>query len=722
MLIVLMLPFLSSISADQHKYMDAYRHFINERETLDFQFIKFILLGLPRIGKTTARRRLTGEIADLRSAGEAEQPHPSTGVVDSRHSVVVRCVSNTTAIVTEESEWSSIKSHTEEVNMFLQALNENKIKPASADVEGIGSIPSSHPVMTVSESPESQPTVQAHPLHSGTPRESTEDTEEVLAMFTKVMGSKHWKEVKRLLKAHLRIEDAGGQPELMDMLPAFTIGSAVYLVFLNLKHDLQSLYDVTYCNSSGESSTPIKSTYTVEEMLLTALSSISCSNTSTTAFSPEVTTDPDLKKILGISKSIAYIVGTHKDQVSEQDIAEFDEKLQKLIRSTDFFEKDIVQFSSDDRLVVTMDNMDGGTEEINEIRKLLEAGMMRHFKKMTIPAAWLLFSVCLRMRDVRTTNLESCLQLSKQFKMTEFETKIALWFLHHHAGVMMYFPDIPELKDFVIIDPQVVYDSVTNLILRSLKSKEVGKAAAERFKKTGQFSLDDLNASIAKVPGDNIPPAKLVALLLYLHIIACIPVTDGEMTYIMTCVLENASKEELDSFQKNVSGSHSVAPIMIRYKCGFVPFGVFPAIIASLIGNKSLKLIKTGIKKNRVQFRHGPDRTLVTFMSWPTYYEIKVQRLPTAKTQPHEECVDITEIVKSTFERVSSRMNYGCFMDYQFSFECPSHPRRDHLCVVDSTEASPRFMDCLADHDNPEPILLEDHHLVWYGGKSDLKQ
>jgi len=64
--------------------------------------------------------------------------------------------------------------------------------------------------------------------------------------------------------------------------------------------------------------------------------------------------------------------------------------------------------------------------------------------------------------------MKSVLELSSQFNISAEETKIALWFLHHPAGVMMFFPTIPLLQDLVILDTQVGYDSVTFLILRTM--------------------------------------------------------------------------------------------------------------------------------------------------------------------------------------------------------------------------------------------------------------
>ena len=317
-------------------------------------------------------------------------------------------------------------------------------------------------------------------------------------------------------------------------------------------------------------------------MLLSSLSSISCSNASSTrsTLTKEESITPGVNDILKNFESVAFVVGTYKDKVSKQRIIEMNEELQKIVKSTNFY--DIVEFFSKDELLVTMDNMDGGAEEVKIILTLLEKCMDRRFKELKIPAVWLLFSLMLRKKNTRTATVEYCMHLSATLDMSTYETKVALWFFHHHAGVLMYFPGIPELKDLVITDTQVVYDSVTHLIIRIMSYDDVSHKDDEEFKKTGKFLLSHIVAVTSRIVGDYIPIHKLVALLEFLHILARIT-GEEEVADIMPCVLKNATKDELDSISKK---PHEVSPIMVRFKCGFVPIGIFPAMIACLITNK----------------------------------------------------------------------------------------------------------------------------------------
>ena len=730
------LPLFIYLCAGKMKFVDAYRHFINTKDVLELLFLKFLFVGPPRLGKTTARRRLMGEITDLISANEADQAHPSTGAVESGHNMVVRNISNTTAVVTQ-AEWSSVESLSDEARIlfhnFVDSIEAKDIPmpPPELSISHKSVSQTSQASSTRNASKHQQaatpePSVinkffsKVNSLKLGRQRKQYRDIPELAAIIRESVQPDFWKEAKQSIKAYLRMEDTGGQPELMDMLPVLTVGPGLYLLFFSYEFKLKSEFKVFYQRSSGESTLPEQSTLTLEEMLLSALSSISCSNSSANLMNAEDTGNSDMCNILESSRSMAYIVGTHKDKVSEEYIASFDKELQSVIRATYFFEKEIVQFCSEGKLVVSMDNMGGGAEEVNEIRKLLERAMENHFKKLRIPAVWLLFSLCLRMRDVRTASMECCLELSSLFNMSPYETKVALWFLHHHAGVMMYFPNVPGLEDLVIIDIQVVYDSVTNIILRAMSFDNVGQATAEKFRRTGQFILKALIESKAIVTDDLIPTRKLVALLVFLHIIAQIfssdpSSTEEEAMYIMPCVLESTSSQELDLYHREACKTFLAAPLMVRYTCGFTPIGIFPAMIACLISNKLFFFIEEGVKKNMVQFFFGSKKSSVSFISRPSYFEVIISSMLPFRSSLHKECMALRVEVEKTLEEASSRMNYSCYKDYQFSFGCPSHVGCDHLCVINREDTLPEVMLCILNRNKPQRELLQSQHQVWYG-------
>ena len=391
-------------------------------------FLKFLFSGPPRLGKTTACRRLMGEIVDLMSAGEADRVHASTGAVESGSDMIVKSVSSSTAVVTK-AEWCAAKSLTDEAHMLFLQLEQNMETEDNLPTTTITTTTSTPAIdkmatRTTGEATAATPTTTSHlrpksgflmkvrkkfmSIKRRNPAQSSPDTAAaqianipaMTELFQKVSEQPEFlEEVQHHFRAFLRIEDTGGQPELMDMLPALTIGPGLYLIFFNLQWNLNKEFKVFYQHPSGETTTPEESKITLEEMLLSTLSSISCSSASANLLKDEEVNSSDMHEIFKSSKSVAYLVGTHKDKVSEEHISQLDKDLQSIIRGTDFFDKGLVKFCSDGKLIVAMDNMKGGIEEVKAIREMLDTAMEKYFKPLRIPAVWLLFTIFVSLRQ-----------------------------------------------------------------------------------------------------------------------------------------------------------------------------------------------------------------------------------------------------------------------------------------------------------------------------------
>lgn len=821
------------------KYLDAYQQALSTQECVDMWYVKVVLLGAPRLGKTTACRRLSGMITDIKTSGEKEQP--STGVVESGNSIIIKSLVEDTSTVlppAPPSEWCISRNLTDEACLLLQffyghnlvgkfsfprqssaastsrwvvtAHTGQTMKPGASgsSCSSRGSTVSrasralsewkavrfknpwklnrggrkelmnvrtgswNHPAGSEHERPvDLKPggssskaaapnfgsitirdeeryydavdfDVEKYPSAQVPANESTsavgvgdgfKNCGEVAGLFRKAIDSKHWKDVKHLLKdmTLLKMEDRGGQPEFMDMLPALTIGPALYLLFCKLTDDLQVGHDVSYLSQSGESTATMESTDTMEEILLMTLASVSCFTSQSRSHDDRDSDSEVIQKYT--SNSVAYIIGTHKDLVSEDEIDEFDRKLRNIICSTDFFRDGLVQYSSDKRMVLPVDNMQGGKDEIAQLRAFLEGGLRKHFRKLSVPANWLILSLCLRKREKRTADIESVTRLAGELRITEPDTKLALWFLHHRAGVLMYYPDVAGLSDTVICDVQVVYDSVTSLIVNTFKLGSVltTEDASERFRKTGQFSLRDIEEGTVRISGDYVPLPTLVTLLAHLNIIARISDRDrdrsesaclgNEEVYFMPCVLQSKTRQELHTWWDRHTDSLTLTPLYVRYNCGFSPLGVFPAMITNIVGGRDnkLRLVEDGIWKNFVQFRSHGDDDLITFVCLPRHYSIHVTRLRGASTPTHVLCGRIRELVQETLNAVTYQTGYGSSARYKLSFECPTHLRRgcgEHLCVVEADDVDQKYsLRCRHITRHPIKIEMKDSHLVWFG-------
>ena len=71
-------------------------------------------------------------------------------------------------------------------------------------------------------------------------------------------------------------DDTGGQPAFLEMLPALTMGPALYLIFFRLNQELKQTYEILHVSKKNEQVLLGDSSYTVDEVIFQALSSIAC--------------------------------------------------------------------------------------------------------------------------------------------------------------------------------------------------------------------------------------------------------------------------------------------------------------------------------------------------------------------------------------------------------------------------------------------------------------
>ena len=757
----------------QHKR--ACREVIKKKLALQIRPVRFNHVGLPRSGKTSFRRRLMREIRNIveaRRRGEKEQP--STGVAEAGGQVIIGNRTCSTLGAISSKEWSLIKDLLEEGDMlsqvFYQTAQDNpsmdKHEPSvdedsSSHKPSVNEDSSSHkPSVDEATKPKTSrtkrfksslfkalttiikgsassttvpttdagsevPTTDAGSEEVGNHEPFTDaDFEEVFSVINDAMEADDWDKVKYLLEdlTLLISTDTGGQAEFLDLHASLVQGPSFNLLFSRLVDKLDSQFEMYYTNEDGVSTEKENSTMTVEEVLFQALSSIAC-------FSGTFCEDDDTpsgeasnmqSKTPRHSKSKVMFVGTHADQVSKEEFQEKDKLLQKKIRNTEFFDKDIIEFASEDQLMLSVDNMNGSEDEMDGIRKVLERVIEKCFERVTIPASWLLFSLYMRSKKVRTMSLEECEKLAKKAGISRSELQEALWFLHHRVGVLLYYPEVEALKGTVICDIQVVFDSASNLIRNTFTFDKVGLSLSEKFREKAQFSLQDVVKATSGHTDALIPLENLVKLLEYLGILTAIPPTstpsadvDGEPTYFMPCVLKSARASELSVPR---SSDSDPAPLILRYDCGYVPVGVFPSMITNLVSQQreGWEMIERGLYKNKVQFRVGEDLDTVTLISHPRYFEIVVSRSSRFHTPTESLCTHVRSTIESTLNTVTSHMNYHFSMGYKLGFECPTHPGKDHFCI--QSKISTRNFECVEDSKEKFPVCLADHPnlKVWF--------
>ena len=728
---------------------------------MNLSSIRFVNIGLPRSGKTTFWRRLEKEILNIvRAREEGEKEEPSTGVACQRGQVLIRGAKSATGIISA-GDWS-VLDHDKEIEMLLQFIADIA-NGLSTDISGDRADESSkdessypfHLLNGLSTADESyydsiyvdeielrkKPRIEHERRKQRELRErerrkreqyeherdfTTLQEQDIYSIINKAMQSDQWDKVKyELEKITLLIStDTGGHAEFLDMYAALVSGPSFNLLFSSLKDDLDSPFKVYFTDENNESTEEYSSDLTVEEVLFPALSSIACfsdsfcaTDSTSSSIPPADTKVQNVREALKSCQSKVMFVGTHKDEVSEEEFREKDRVLLERIENTEFYKKGLIEHFDGSQLMLPVDNMYGDEDEMDKIRKRLME-VVSSFKKIPIPASWLMLNLIIRGKKCSTMSLEDCEEIAGNLKISKEELQHALWFLHHSVGSLLYYPEVEELKDTVICKVEAMYDSVTNFIAKIYKCKAKNWQAYQKFRKEGQLSLKQVEEATSGAP---IPQHKLFKLMQHLNMItmASPSLSDSstkDPTYFMPCILNSARSTAL-SVPVAIDGKPP--PLMLRYKCGYTPVGVFPAMITNLVSRHlelGWNMIKpsTGLLKNKVEFRVGHDRSKVFLISHFHCFEIAISR--SSSEESHSQtteslCSCVRKVITDTLEVVTSRMNYNFSMEYQYGFECPTHPGKKHLCVLHTNAST--CMECIQ---VPElsPIPLKHHHKMWF--------
>ena len=677
---------LAVIKRNKHKR--EYEEIIKEKKTLNVRSVRFINLGIPRSGKTTFWRRLMKLIVEI----DDSKKQQSTGVADEQRPVLIESMKLDSGMVTPD-EWH-VLSEGEYANKLIQMFSKlvhaksNTIQPP--DTPAIAS-----PIVDASTASVATLPSDAS-LCSTSPSASIPEMERTFtSLFNKALESgSDWESLKCELEDIILLSsaDTGGHAEFLDMHPALINGPSFNLLFSRLTDELSEPFKVYYTDDDHTSTEEEVSDSTVEEVMFHILSSIICFSESHCAHrtTSEESNAMNLTKALKFQQSKVMFVGTFIDQVSDEEFERKDAELQRQIKGTAFF-KDVM-FANHDKgqLMLKVNNKSGGEAEVDENRRILKEKIEKCFPKIPIPASWFVLSLEIRNHPHPTMTLDHCEMLAVKLNIEQKELQTALWFLHHGLGVLLYYP-VGGLKGTVFCKIQAIYKSITDLTKKTYTARFVQhESSLSEFKKLGIFSLEEIEVA----PDSLIPRNLLVQLLEHLNIITSAPPTLSptgiKNPYLMPCLLR-CSRQGID-----VPHGENSEPLKLRFKCGFTPVGVFPAMITKLVRDSKWVILpeQDRIFKNRVRFRVG--RNIIYLMSHLRYFEVVISEQCSQET---ELFYSIREVFEHTLKKATINTNYDIFGGHEYAFWCTKCVDCDkpHLAVVKEATSPSAFLECCQD-------------------------
>ena len=381
----------------------------------------------------------------------------------------------------------------------------------------------------------------------------------------------------------LYLRDTGGQVEFQEMLPLLIFGPSIFIFVFRIDLDFQSKFRIEYRKGETESINCYTSSITTEEALLQCLASV-------------YAMDTPGKDTVKTHKPLVFIVGTHKDQLgssADARISELNQYIISVIKMNGF--QDLVLYADKQKgqIFFPVDNTSESDNDFKLIRSKVNT-LINARKEFTIdyPISYLL--LCLDLINVKKSiiTLDEFKILAAKHGIEGHDVFHLLHFLHLRIGIVRYY-DVDGLRDIVIIEPQVLFNTITDLVIRTFSCDALTGQEVDEFETKGFMSSSVLECVINEemkgiLPASafkgkffsdgNISSETFLQLLVHLRIIT--PITtpeDEEVKYFIPCVLNHVPESSREDVETDI------LPLHVKFQCRHCPKGVFGVLVTHLM-------------------------------------------------------------------------------------------------------------------------------------------
>ena len=686
---------------------------IVEEGSISLRVVRCGLFGAPGVGKTSSMKRLTNEIENLK-----EMPFlPSTGI-EPPITIPLYSTTKQLPVLIADQEWNP-QDLDSQLQTILQCIITNddgsplpglvttadppatgQTGSLSAPIKPSAFLTQPNPSTSYSNpSPVSSQGIILKPETSCSP--TTTDLK--LPPFGQkfdpcyirnLIKQKSWMKMRNILKEFedvtlLNIVDTGGQPEYQDILPAILGGSGLSLLFFNLMQDPEKTYPVVYRHTEeGTQLREYHSNISTLEMLFQVLATL----TDTAS-----------------EQHAAILVGTHLDQLMvRNEVDSFERKVVNALKETEFHKKDVIksfQAFGEERIVFPLDNMTGSQAEIKQLQRIINK-VTEHFQCKLLPTSWLLFHLALRYQYEKKPGyctMEQCKLLAARCGINEKDVPRVLSYFHKNFGTILYFPDVPCLKEVVICNPSIIFTAINSLVAESFTNNPLNPQISNNIRETGEIARTIIDRICASdTAGGTLPTYHIIELLKYHHLITEIQSTDPSegMVLFMPCLLHYCDEQETLKMLHELNP----APLFIHFSCGYIPNGFFTGYI---VGLAEEWILEPKRYKNRVSF--VIDKALVVRCTLTLHYNhIQVQVQAPLK-ENNKVCIRIRQTLLSVIDAMRKKFAYIKGIKPQLRLLCPASIDSKYFATCLDQE-SPEKMHCVT----CDSHVLLPKHKIWF--------
>ena len=627
----------------------------NNGLTLKLSYTTIAITGSSAAGKTS--------FLQLLSRKNFTRHYHSTGIVESRKIMSV----NTFGVVGsgKESQWIDLDHETmlRQLRRYLYTQEEKPNKP--------------------------KPKLEVHATKC-----QVED--DIAAIATDVLDTMPrlgnvWKVVNIL--------DIGGQPECIKLLPAISSSIMVLFIVLNMRGGVKSL------------DKPVKNIHSKHGVHSYEPYHLHYTNLDLIKLLMTFSNNSSIPPVLSMRQNNKYAsalyqcyVGTHKDHVSNEEIMAIERKLKN---TAEELKCDKLVWELNEKVLFPVDNTTAGVEYEDPIATVIRMRIQKLVEDSNtyeVPITWFILllemqKIC-SQRAIAFLTYAEVVDICEKGYLTKDEGEIqnALLFFHL-MGFILYYNEVPGMWQYVIINPQWLFEILTNLINLTFK-QGLNLEAISKLRYEGI-----LNKSLMKQMDlqTDIKTDCFIALLEHLKVIAKI---DTE-NYFMPCVLHSqiVTSTVLDQY-----GNLQHVPLLAHFVNNPLPPGFFIFSVVQIYQNLPTNWLPP-LQPNK-QMQHTFSN-LITFHTSDTghsislidnigYLEIQIRHKSTVPAIHY----DVQQFLTQVFEAVCShlQLDYKKF-HYGFLCNCGKH----HIASLPKMLNNvPHFIQC------PYSIMeLTDFHLIW---------
>ena len=529
------------------------------------------------------------------------------------------------------------------------------------------------------------------------------ETSDVLKLMKSLSTS------KQPLRAHwMHFIDSGGQPQFLEILPAFIRNVSLLLLLVKLSEELSDTPTVEYFSPDGKSYQLGVFPLSNEQLLLQA-AQLSLFHQSQISLPHNIIEKEQ-------SQPNMTVVGTFTDQESKckETRSEKNNRLKQLLQP---FQKQVIPRSKSEIIFpVNAKSAGQGKNEdpvASELRRMIQKLAPR--LRMRFPLLWYFLEMELRRLGLKIVTKSECWEIAKKLGFESKEALEAALLYLHEANLFLYYPDV--LSSIVFVDPQAVLTNITQLYEHHIKLEDAPESEVVgeddlRYRDQALFTASALISLDTDYSKAAFPNEDLIVLLQNRLIVSEMPFfINDEMAYFMPSLLP--ALKEGDIMRPKVTAA---SPLIISFQEGWAPTGLFCALVVSLLSHKSqlpwkiCELVSGNMSKlykNYLEFSIGYIAGSITLVNTMKQFELH----PSSKL-PSDLLPLIWQTIDQNLKEACSKYSYK--VSHRFAFECNCGLLPPHTALISLEKST---VQCSRDPDKVEP--LSSKQKLWVLFQSD---